>query len=203
MLRYATYTAGLAASAPVLSAFFTSCKSDPEITDTAYAPQFFTAAEYAFVTKFADTMLPADDTPGAVDVGVPQMMDKMNSDVYSEKAQAKTRKELAALMAGLQQEGKEAFVDMDAEAALQLLQEKDQYFKTFQKMAAEKGEEPSKEEVALSAAFFSLKSAIVSTFVNTEEVGTTMMAYDPVPGEYIPCGDLQELSGGKVWSVRR
>ena len=94
LLRYATYSAGFAVSAPVLSAFFTSCESDPDMKDTAYAPAFFSAAEYAFIAKFADTMLPADDTPGALDVGVPQMLDKMTAEIYGKEAQQMTQKGL-------------------------------------------------------------------------------------------------------------
>ncbi|MEM6771216.1 MAG: gluconate 2-dehydrogenase subunit 3 family protein [Bacteroidota bacterium] len=202
LLRYASYTAGFAVSAPVLSAFFTSCESDPGIKDTAYAPKFFSAAEYAFITKFAGTMLPTDDTPGALDVGVPQIMDKMVSEVYGEEAQGMTRKGIAALMGKM-----EGFADMDDAKALTYLQEQDEYYKTFKAEVKMSGEDVPTEEAAdmeaasAKDAYFTLKSGIISAYFNTEEVATTMLAYDPVPGEYIPCGDLQELTGGKAWAL--
>ena len=203
ILRYATYTAGFAVSAPVLSAFFTSCESDPDLKDSAYAPAFFTAAEYAFLSKFAGTMLPSDDTPGALDVGVPQMMDKMVGEVYGEKAQGMTRKGMEALMNKMA-----GFADMDDTKALAYLQEQDEYYKTFKAEVKMSGEDvPAEEEAAMEEAtakdaYFTLKSGIISAFFNTEKVATTMLAYDPIPGEYIPCGDLQELTGGKAWAIR-
>ncbi len=202
MLRYATYTAGFAVSAPVLSAFFTSCESDPDMKDTGYAPAFFTAAEYAFLTKFADTMLPTDDSPGALDVGVPQMMDKMVGEVYGKEAQVMTRKGMEALMSKM-----DGFANMDDTKALAYLQEQDEYYKTFKAEVKMSGEDvPTEEAAAMEEAtakdaYFTLKSGIIGAYFNTEEIATTLLAYDPVPGEYIPCGDLQELTGGKAWAI--
>lgn len=170
--------------------------------DTAYAPAFFSAAEYAFISKFADTMLPADDTPGALDVGVPQMLDKMTAEVYGKEAQQMTQKGLGALMSKM-----EGFADMDADKALSYLQEQDEYYKTFKAEVKMSGEDvPTEEAAAMEEAtakdaYMSLKSSIIGAYFNTEEVATTMLAYDPVPGEYIPCGDLQELTGGKAWAI--
>ncbi|MFK3740873.1 gluconate 2-dehydrogenase subunit 3 family protein [Massilia sp. TN1-12] len=44
---------------------------------TAYAPGFFTAAEWAFVQAAVDRLIPADGNgPGAVEAGVPVFLDK-------------------------------------------------------------------------------------------------------------------------------
>lgn len=207
ILRYATYATGFAVSAPIASAFFTSCKSDPEIKDIAYAPAFFTAAEYAYISKMADTMLPADDTPGAVDVGVPQMIDKMIGEVYDTENQAKARKGLTLLMAKMDADNPGGFSAMENDKALVYLQDQDLHYKTFKSEVTMSGEDVPTEqaveadEASAKDAYFSLKSMIISSYFNTEEVATTMLAYNPVPGEYIPCGDLQELTGGKAWAI--
>jgi len=36
---------------------------------------------------------------------------------------------------------------------------------------------------------------------NSEEVGENVMWYDPIPGEYIACGPVSELGGGKAMSL--
>ena len=46
----------------------------------------------------------------------------------------------------------------------------------------------------------SLKNITIMAYVTTEEIGERVLAYDPVPGAYY-CGDLQELTGGKSWSL--
>lgn len=207
MLRYATYTAGFAVSAPVLSAFFTSCASDPDMKDGDYTPAFFTAAEYAYVSKFADTMLPSDDTPGALDVGVPQMMDKMIGEVYGKEAQQKTREGLSLLMKKMDADNPGGFSAQENDKALMYLQDQDLHYKTFKSEVKMSGEDvPTEEAVQMEEAtakdaYFTLKSGIISAYFNTEEIATTMLAYNPIPGEYIPCGDLQELTGGKAWAI--
>ncbi len=207
LLRYSGYAAGFAVSAPLVSAFFTSCKSDPEIKDTAYAPAFFTAAEYAYISKLADTMLPADGTPGALDVGVPQMIDKMIGAVYNEENQARSREALGLLMKKMDADNPGGFAALESDKALMYLQDQDLHYKTFKSEMTMSGEDvPTAEavesdEATAKDAYFNLKSMIISSYFNTEEVATTMLAYDPVPGEYIPCGDLQELTGGKAWAL--
>jgi hypothetical protein len=207
ILRYSAYAAGFAVSAPIASAFFTSCKSDPEILDPAYAPAFFSAAEYAYISKMADTMLPSDGTPGALDVGVPQMIDKMIGEVYSKKNQAQAREGLGLLIKKMDADNPGGFAALEGDKALAYLQAQDEHYKTAKAEVTMSGEDVPTEEAVESdeadakGAYFTLKSMIISSFFNTEEVATTMLAYDPVPGEYIPCGDLQELTGGKAWAI--
>ncbi|WP_020568538.1 gluconate 2-dehydrogenase subunit 3 family protein [Neolewinella persica] len=207
ILRYSAYAAGFAVSAPIASAFFTSCKSDPEIKDTGYAPAFFTAAEYAYISKMADAMLPSDGTPGALDVGVPQMIDKMIGNVYSKENQARSRKSLGMLMEKMDADNPGGFSALEGDKALMYLQDQDLHYKSTKSAVTMSGEDVPQEEAVASDeataknAYFTLKSMIISSYMNTEEVATTMLAYDAVPGEYIPCGDLQELTGGKVWAL--
>ncbi len=207
ILRYATYATGFAVSAPLASAFFTSCKTDPEIKDPAYAPAFFTAAEYAYITKLADTMLPSDGTPGAVEVGVPQMIDKMIGEVYNQENQEKAREGLSLLMEKMDADNPGGFANAENDKALIYLQDQDLHYKNFKSEVTMSGEDVPTEEVveaneaSAKDAYFSLKSMIIGSYFNTEEVATTLLAYDPLPGVYIPCGDLQELTGGKAWAI--
>ena len=43
------------------------------------APQFFTPAEYATVSRLADAIIPATDTPSAIGAGVPEYIDRVVS----------------------------------------------------------------------------------------------------------------------------
>lgn len=207
ILRYATYTAGFAVSAPVLSAFFTSCESDPAMTDEGYKPAFFSAAEFAYITKLADTMLPSDGTVGAVEVGVPQMIDKMVAEVYGKEAQEKQRKGLQMLMKKMDADNPGGFAALDDDKSLIYLQDQDLHYKSFKSETMMSGEDVPTEvavesdEASAKDAYFGLKSMIISTFFNTERAAKELLVYDPVPGEYIPCGDLQELTGGKAWAI--
>lgn len=207
ILRYTAYATGFAISAPLASVLLTGCKADAEMMAPDFKPGFFNDAEYEYIVKMADTMLPKTDTPGAVEVGVPQMIDRAVGDVYSEEDQEKTRKGLQALMKKMDAANPGGFSKLDADKALAYLQEQDLQYKTAAPETTMSGEDVPQEEmvesdeVSAKSAYFSLKSAIIGMYFQTEEVATTMLAYDPVPGEYIPCGSLQELTGGKAWAI--
>lgn len=48
----------------------------PPAPATPYTPVFFTAPEFAVVTRIADLIVPATETPGAAAAGVPQYIDE-------------------------------------------------------------------------------------------------------------------------------
>ena len=50
-----------------------------QIKPATYAPQFFTADEYAMVEQLADLIIPSDATPGAKEAGVAEFIDFMVS----------------------------------------------------------------------------------------------------------------------------
>ncbi|TXF90633.1 gluconate 2-dehydrogenase subunit 3 family protein [Neolewinella aurantiaca] len=207
ILRYTAYATGFAISAPLASVLLTGCKPDAEMMAPDYKPGFFSEAEYEYITKFADTMLPKTDTPGAVEVGVPQMIDKVVGEVYSKEDAEKNRKGLQALMSKMDADNPGGFGKLDADKALIYLQDQDLHYKTGKVKTTMSGEDVPQEkmveeaEATAKSAYFNLKSAIIGMYFQTEEVATTMLAYDPVPGEYIACGNLQELTGGKAWAL--
>ncbi|NJO87405.1 MAG: gluconate 2-dehydrogenase subunit 3 family protein, partial [Lewinella sp.] len=87
ILRYAAYLSGAAVSAPFASAFLLGCKQEGTATAAAaarppYTPKFFSPAQYKYITQFADTVLPRTDTPGASDVGVPELIDQIVGEVF-------------------------------------------------------------------------------------------------------------------------
>jgi gluconate 2-dehydrogenase gamma chain len=45
----------------------------------AYKPSFFGAAEYELISRLADLIIPATDTPGALGAGVPEYVDRVVS----------------------------------------------------------------------------------------------------------------------------
>lgn len=199
--------AGFAISAPFASALLTGCKAEPEMLEAGFKPAFFGDAEYEYLSKLADTMLPFDGTPGALDVGVPQIMDNIIAEVYDAKGQKKMRAGLKVLMQEMDAANPGGFAKLEADKALAYLQEQDLKYKQAPAEMTMSGEDVptaeavESEKVSARDTYFGIKSMIISTYFNTEEVATTMLAYNPVPGEYIPCGDLQELTGGKAWAI--
>ena len=57
------------------------------------------------------------------------------------------------------------------------------------------------EEVACFTFATNVRDMATWGYKSSEYIGEEVLAYLPVPGEYIACGDLDELSGGKAWSL--
>ncbi len=47
----------------------------------------------------------------------------------------------------------------------------------------------------------SMRDMTIMGYKTTEYVGENLLVYQPIPGEYISCGDLEELTGGKAYSI--
>ena len=47
----------------------------------------------------------------------------------------------------------------------------------------------------------SARDMTIMGYKTTEYIGENVLTYQPIPGEYIPCGDLDELTGGKTYSI--
>lgn len=200
LLRYTAYMTGWAVSAPVASALLSGCKRDEAVAagEAVYEPGFFNEEEYRFITKLSDTMIPTTDTPGALDVGVPEIVDKMVGQVYDEEARNNFREGLKELMRRMDaDETTGPFSKMDSEKSLVYLQDQDLHYKNPDTAWDTL---PDVEGNARNV-YFDLKSQIVGAWFNSEPIGTEVLAYLPVPGEYIPCGDLQELTGGVAWAI--
>lgn len=201
ILRYAALATGAAVSAPLASAFLSGCKRDAAVAagEVIYEPKFFSAEAYDFITKVADTIIPRTDTPGASDVGVPEVIDSMVADVYGTEVQQEAKQGLEMLMAKMNADNAEkgTFASLSDAERLTYLQNQDLHYKNPDTDWAAAAE----EEQILRETYFSIKQAVIANYFGSEEVATTQLAYDPVPGGYIPCGDLEELTGGKAWAI--
>ena len=200
LLRYTAYLTGVAVSGPVASALLAGCKRDEAVAagEAAYKPGFFNDEEFEYITKLADVIIPRTDTPGAIDVGAHEMVDKMVGEVYPEEARDKFRSGLKELMRKMDADHPDAgFRQLDSEKALVYLQDQDLHYKD----PDTKWDTMPEGDISAKDTYFDLKSQIVGAWFNSEPIGTEVLAYLPVPGEYIPCGDLQELTGGKAWAI--
>uniref|UniRef100_UPI003F5CC5C5 gluconate 2-dehydrogenase subunit 3 family protein n=1 Tax=Flagellimonas lutimaris TaxID=475082 RepID=UPI003F5CC5C5 len=63
------------------------------------------------------------------------------------------------------------------------------------------GEASLDDDIASFSFANDLRDLATWAYKNSEYVGEEVLAYLPIPGEYVPCGDLQTLTGGKAWSL--
>jgi gluconate 2-dehydrogenase gamma chain len=86
----------------------------------AYAPQFFTAAEFAVITRLTELIIPSDGTPGAREAGVDEFVDFMVA--HDAQLQPRMRAGIEWLQARCQRDHSLAFVELSEAAQTALLE---------------------------------------------------------------------------------
>ena len=147
--------------------------------------RFFTAAEFAFVTAYADTLLPSTDTPGAVQAGVPALLDHMMTTWAGKKTRGDLRQLLVELQKDLVQDGGRAFAEASSDSRLSTLRAVD-----ARRFAGESAPSPGP--------YRQFKILIARIYYSTRIGATVELRYEPIPGDWksdIPFSDI-----GRCWA---
>lgn len=201
---------GYIVATPTILSLVQSCK-DQNIVE--WTPSFLTKENGSVLYKLVDIILPKTDTPSATDVNVHVFIDKYANEILEPKQQDFFKMAMSKFVdKALKDSGKEKIEDLDAldlepvlASALKYSKEdetKNSELINAYNQALEAGETPELEEGVSRYAFATnLRGLTIWSYKTSEKIGEEVLAYLPVPGEYIGCGDLQELTGGKAWSI--
>lgn len=202
---------GAAVATPTLLSILQSCQGE---TGPVFTPVFFSQEEGNVLMKTVDIILPKTDTPSASELQVHAFIDKYLDEVVPLEEQEMLRMGMAAFVSSiLGASGKESAADIEvediepvlAEALVKLTEEEEMAMNEammayFQAMEA--GEEATLDDKIAARGFAqNMRGAVIWAYKHTEYIGEEVLAYLPVPGEYVPCGDVDELTGGKAWSI--
>lgn len=201
---------GYTVATPTLISIVQSCKNDSAIT---WTPDFLSPTEGSMLTHLVDIILPKTDTPSASEVQVHIFIDRFADQVMKKEQQDLFKMTMGKFLdKALQDSGKKEIADLGPEhlepvlsAALKISKEEEaKKFKVINAYteAVKAGETASLDDEASRFAFANnLRGLTILAYKSSEYVGENVLSYLPVPGEYIACGDLQELTGGKAWSL--
>lgn len=164
--------------------------------------------------KLVDIIIPKTDTPSASEVQVHAFIDGYTNEVSEPAEQELMKVAFAAFIdKALAESGKTGAADLSAEdlepvlAAALAKKSPDEEAQMSEAIAAyqqavEAGGQASLDAAVASSLFASnLRGGVIWAYKTSEYVGEKVLAYLPVPGGYTPCGDLDELTGGKAWSI--
>lgn len=203
---------GYAAATPTLLSILQSCKEKAPYAE--WTPTFFDKDKGYALAQMIDVILPRTDTPSATEVNVHVFIDQFVNEVLPGEQQNFTVTLLDKFMGKvLSESGKNDLMDVEAGDFEPLLntylakQTDDQQKAQEEAIAAYmestmKGEEAElDEEVACYVFAENVRNMAIWAYKSSEYVGEEVLAYLPIPGEYVGCGDLNELTGGKAWSL--
>ena len=201
---------GYTVAAPTLISIVQSCKSEKVLE---WTPDFFSKEEGAVITHLVDIILPKTDTPSATDVQVNIFIDRFMNQVAEKPQQDFVKMAMGKFIdQALKDSGKETAADLgpaDLEPVLASTlkvdkeQEKahDEAIEAYM-IAMEEGQTTELNEDTAKYAFASnLRGMTIWGYKTSEYVAEEVLAYLPVPGQYVACGTVEELSGGKAWSI--
>ncbi|MEM7486287.1 MAG: gluconate 2-dehydrogenase subunit 3 family protein [Bacteroidota bacterium] len=202
---------GYTIAAPTLLGIVQSC-STKKVLD--WTPDYFTKDEGTVLHTLVDMILPKTDTPSATEVNVHVFIDKFVNEVLPKENQNFLKngmdKFMDIVLTAAQKETLAELDEEDLEPTLAKYLKKrtdaieeahEKAVKDYLTVMKENGSAVIDDEIALFNFATSLRDMTVWSYKTSEYVGEEVLAYLPIPGEYIACEDEQTLTQGKAWSL--
>lgn len=161
------------------SLFSSVLRADP----TTAATGSLTPAQRATAAALADRILPRTDTPGALDVGVPDFIDVMHRGYLTDEEKAGLEAALAYFDAAAREAHQRGFADLTPD-------QQDGILRSTAESATDREH------------FLRIREITVVGYFTSETVGKTVLHFDPVPGVFLPCVPISEV-GNVSWTYSR
>ena len=197
-------TTGFVVASPALFSLLESCTTeDPN----KWTPVFMDETQAMVIGRLSDIFLPkTEETPGASEVNVVQFIDTYWNEISTVKYQGKVKVALGELtgmmtaehgedLSGITDEQYMAFLDANM---IDPREEEPEPPGTNNEYEGYENDAPIK----MSRFLDGLKWMCINAYISSQQIGEDYLVYEPIPGAY-ECGDLQELTGGKLYSPYR
>lgn len=151
-----------------------------------WSPALFTQKQANLVSALSETILPAGDLPGAIDVGVPGFIEKMLSEVYDDEQERMFLEGLDQFEINCVEQTGNSFSDLTSEKQFE-------YASVINKEAID-------DELVEGPQFFLIFKELTMVGFFTSEAGATqVLRYEQVPGFYDGCVPFEEI--GRAWAT--
>ncbi len=203
---------GYAVATPTLLSVLQSCKEKAPYAE--WVPSFLEKDKGFALAQTLDIILPKTDTPSATEMNVHTFIDTFIEEVLEKEQQDFVLKRMDMFFSKIQKDaGKESIADLtpeDIEPALQTYlrkrteEEEEIHSKAisgYMEAIMQGGEATLEEDVANFSFANDIRDMATFAYKNSEYIGEEVLAYLPIPGEYIACGDVNELTNNKAWSL--
>jgi hypothetical protein len=191
-IRRTAILMGGAVSAPAIMGILKGCKAKPTIN---WKPIFFTEEQAMVITNVSEIILPATDTPGAKEVGVPAFIEQMIHEVYSPEDRDSFMSGLAGFINDAKLKFGDPFIDLEAE------QQTEYVSQLHEKALKAKDQNENKKRSRKNETrpfVLKMKELTMLGFFTSEVGATKVLQYEQVPGHYFGCRPLSEV--GKTWA---
>ena len=182
---------GYAVSSAALSELFISCSTSKHLN---WKPVFLTREQAHTIGAITERILPRTQTPGAKDLHIDKFIDKMLKDLLAPDEQ----KDFVAGLTAFEEACMKQYGQKFTACAVA---QQDELLLKLDKAAAKLP--PSVWGIRLSAPaptpfFRRVKELTLLGYYTSQKIGTEVLGYDPMPGNYVSCMPLSQI--GNAWN---
>ena len=189
-IKQAAYFMGGALSAPTILGVLQGCAAEAK---AEWTPTFFTDQQAITVQELAETILPATETRGAKDLGVPKFIESMVSNVYSDEDRKLFMDGLAAFEKEMADQYSATFASLSKEQRLGVASAKNAAMQ-------DPANRPGPGEPA--PFFWTFKELTLVGYFTTEYGATQILQYQLIPAQFDGCMPIEEAGeGGRTYAV--
>lgn len=183
-LRKTVLIMGSALSAPTIMGILDGCSVSNE---PDWIPDLFDNDQAIMISEISEIMIPATDTPGARDVGVPKFIESMIRDVYSEEDRNIFMEGMTSFNSNAEKEYGRVFIELNPEQKLEFVKNRNDDAII------------NSDNYDILPFILTVKELTVGGFCTSKAGATQVLKYDKVPGEYHGCIPYEEV--GKQWAT--
>jgi len=176
-IKRTTAITGLAVTSSISLGLLKGCTPSGKPT---WPPIFLKQDEINLVSAIADTILPTTDTPGALDVHVPEFIDLMLRDNISEEEKKVFREGLDAFTKIIDQENSNTFEDCSEAEKRSIVK------------AVDELKENQFSKSIKNSFYRIIKQLTILGYYSSEYVMENMLDYHPIPGRQEGCIPFNE-----------
>lgn len=171
-LKMTASVTGFALTSSVIFGILNGCQPTGK---PDWTPVFLTPEQIPLINSITDCILPSTETPGALELHVPEFIDLMLKDNYPKKDQDLFKNGLVSFQNKVKEKYNSTFEECSKEDQIDFL--------TLEDTNAIQAKERS--------FYIIVKELTLLGFFTTETVMNTMLNYNPVPGEHKACIPLK------------
>ncbi|MFD2100363.1 gluconate 2-dehydrogenase subunit 3 family protein [Flagellimonas iocasae] len=203
---------GYAVATPTLLGILQSCKDKAPYAE--WVPSLLSKDQGYALAQTLDIILPKTDTPSATELNLHVFIDSFLNEVMPEDQLNFVKLKMDRFYDKvLSDSGKESLADVEAtdiEPVLKTYLAKrtpeveeahTDAINSYMESTMDGGQADIDDDIARFSFANDIRDMAIWAFKNTEFIGEEVLAYDPIPGQYIPCDDVTALTDGKAWSL--
>ena len=185
---------GFFVATPTVMSILQSCTAEPD----TWTPMILTTDQGIVLTRLVNIILPnTDDLPSVTELNVPQFIDRYVAEIFDDEDQNHFKSAFDQTIAIVKPDAESDINSISDDDYMALLNE---HMLLKDEIDKEREADTEFEGLTVSEFLNRIKSMTIKAYKTTQEIGENVMVYDPVPAQYY-CGDLQELTGGKDYSL--